>query len=297
MAETQDSRGPSRVRGILAQSRAEATQKKQFLKEKHAKTALEQKSDGSLGCRQCAKNRNCAKNLLEAEMRSESDAQIVSGAIKEIYLVANFSSQTKRSPEALDADTRVHREAGIPLIHVAKGLAHSLRAAGEVHKADFASSKEVRFSSAEVELRSKQTVEWTCTSSGERCGRTIAKEIGAVAFEVIRQFAFHAGVGTYIEPSPATNANKVDDIGPVKTVIIDEGADLGMFFCLREESGWRSQQECQHRKHSDTFHKWFSPVSCYPQIRADRPQLTDLRQRVSEKLDAGVLHRVGLETN
>src|SRR5262249_10451465 len=102
-------------------------------------------------------------------------------------------------------------------------------------------------------------MEWTGASLGERRSHTVVEEIGVIALKVIGQFAFDAGVRTYVKSCPAPDANKVDDIGPVKAVVISKGTDLDMLFRLRKKSGWRSQQECQHRKHSNTFHKWFSP--------------------------------------
>jgi hypothetical protein len=47
MAETQDSRGRSRVRGILAQSKAEATLKNYFFRKRSEERFQRKKIDGS----------------------------------------------------------------------------------------------------------------------------------------------------------------------------------------------------------------------------------------------------------
>ena len=78
----------------------------------------------------------CAKVLLEAEVRSESYPQVIPGAIQEVDFVPHFSAQTECSPEAFHADAGVHREPGVPLIYVTEGLAHTLRAVGEVQLGD-----------------------------------------------------------------------------------------------------------------------------------------------------------------
>ena len=111
------------------------------------------KRQPSSGCRYVPKGR-----LLEAEVWSERDSQVVLRTAREINFITNLSAHTDGPPKGLDADSGINREARGAGIHVSERLGQALITRGEIHETYFASGKQVGFSGTEVELRSEKPV-------------------------------------------------------------------------------------------------------------------------------------------
>jgi hypothetical protein len=172
------------------------------------------------------------RRRLEPQMGAERNLQVIPGSAREIDLVAYLGTQADMAPESLDAKAGIDCKTSVPRINIAEGLGNTLIATGEVHKTHLAGGENIGIALPEVKLGPEKAVKRTYPGDREIRCHAVVKEVGLVAFEVVRDFAFNARPGIYVETSPATHTNEVDCVSPVKAVVLTESADFHMVFCL-----------------------------------------------------------------
>src|SRR5581483_3351300 len=190
------------------------------------------------------------KVVLEPEMRSEGDLQVVVGAVDQVDFIASFQAQANRTDEGFKSGARVKGEVSTCTAHTSDGIAElrtiDRAAVGglEVDEANFAGHENTeRPGGTGLKLRPEQSSERPHAGVGEIRVNTRSGRISEITLKVVTRFGFEHYVGMNIETQAPADTDEVGDLrSRRKAQVIGENSDLPMIFLRRQQRRQRQAQ-------------------------------------------------------